>query len=690
MAILAQIRNRPIFLIFIIGMALFAFVLAGVFDGSSGPSRSNIGSVNGEEITPEAFSKQLERFKNNGTSSVKSVTSAWNSIVREKVFKTQIEEAGIVVSEKDIWESIISNPQNQNAPRFKDEAGLFDENKLKEYVTILKENKDTPQGRIDWQNWITYERDVKANLKETTYNNLIKSGLTASLKEGERTYVADNTSIDVQLIHVPYTSIKKEEITITDSEITTYMNKNLKEFEVEASTKIDFVKFEINPSKEDITAAKNKIQSYKLDFKNATNVKEFVNEYSDTPFIDKLYMKTDLTGSVYDSLINKANGSIYGPYKEGSSFKLIRLMDKNGLKSAKSSHILIAYTGAERAKPTVTRTKEEAEKFAKKIKKEITSKNFADKAKLYSDGPSGETKGGDIGWFDEKSSLAKEYKDFIFSNKKGAIQLVETSFGFHIINITDTKTEDGLNLAIVSLQIEPSELTESKVFQAAETFASDLTNGNKQINDLSLERNYKVKSATNIKIFDEKINGLGNQREIVKWSFEKDRKEGDIKRFDLDNDGYVVVIVKNKSPKGLMSLTNSRPKVTPILTKEKQATLIRVKLKGETLDEIAKSINKPISTSNNISITNPTFKVGSRDLNVAGSLLHINVGDVKIINGTNGVFVIKVIKKTAPFKLEKFNTYSNKITENLQKRNSKIYEALKDVSQIEDNRAVFY
>ncbi|HIE44921.1 MAG TPA: hypothetical protein EYP87_01800, partial [Flavobacteriaceae bacterium] len=49
MAILAQIRSRTIFLIIIIGLALFAFVIGGLFDGSGGPSRNNIGSINGED-----------------------------------------------------------------------------------------------------------------------------------------------------------------------------------------------------------------------------------------------------------------------------------------------------------------------------------------------------------------------------------------------------------------------------------------------------------------------------------------------------------------------------------------------------------------------------------------------------------------------------------------------------------------
>ena len=68
MAVLANIRKKPIYLIIIIGLALFAFVISGIFTGNE-PSRSTIGSVNGEDISNEKFSRLLEA-QNNRTSSI--------------------------------------------------------------------------------------------------------------------------------------------------------------------------------------------------------------------------------------------------------------------------------------------------------------------------------------------------------------------------------------------------------------------------------------------------------------------------------------------------------------------------------------------------------------------------------------------------------------------------------------------
>ena len=50
MAILGQIRKRSIFLIIVIGMALFAFVISGVFTSNGGfNSNVPIGEINGEK-----------------------------------------------------------------------------------------------------------------------------------------------------------------------------------------------------------------------------------------------------------------------------------------------------------------------------------------------------------------------------------------------------------------------------------------------------------------------------------------------------------------------------------------------------------------------------------------------------------------------------------------------------------------
>ncbi|NOY58732.1 MAG: parvulin peptidyl-prolyl isomerase [Calditrichaeota bacterium] len=98
-----------------------------------------------------------------------------------------------------------------------------------------------------------------------------------------------------------------------------------------------------------------------------------------------------------------------------------------------AAHILIMYKGSMRAPASVTRSKEEAHKLAKDVLKKIKDgADFAEMARLYSDGPS-KVRGGDLRTFG-RGAMVKPFEDAAFSLKKGEVSgIVETKFGFHII-----------------------------------------------------------------------------------------------------------------------------------------------------------------------------------------------------------------------------------------------------------------
>jgi parvulin-like peptidyl-prolyl isomerase len=109
--------------------------------------------------------------------------------------------------------------------------------------------------------------------------------------------------------------------------------------------------------------------------------------------------------------------------------------EKDEPKEIAASHILISYKGADRS--DAKRSKAEAKKLAEKVLKEAKANgaDFAALAKKYSDGPS-KTKGGDLGTFN-RGKMAKPFEDAAFKLKVDQVSdVVETSFGFHIIKRT--------------------------------------------------------------------------------------------------------------------------------------------------------------------------------------------------------------------------------------------------------------
>ena len=139
-----------------------------------------------------------------------------------------------------------------------------------------------------------------------------------------------------------------------------------------------------------------------------------------------------------DSIMNLEVGGYYGPYKDGEYFKLSKVIASEQMAdSVKVRHILIPFVGATRADAAVTKTDEEAKKTADSILAEITSgrKKFMDLLELSSDKVSNE-QDGEIE-FAYNAGMAPEFKAFSFENEVGDVDVVGTSFGYHVIEILE-------------------------------------------------------------------------------------------------------------------------------------------------------------------------------------------------------------------------------------------------------------
>jgi len=113
--------------------------------------------------------------------------------------------------------------------------------------------------------------------------------------------------------------------------------------------------------------------------------------------------------------------------------------------------------------------KENAKIKAQKIL-EAVNKNpslFTELAKKNSQDPGSAVKGGDLGFF-ARGAMVKPFEEVVYALKKGEISsLVQTDFGFHIIQLTEIKTSSGSDFA----QIRPVLEKEFKNQQARKKFA---------------------------------------------------------------------------------------------------------------------------------------------------------------------------------------------------------------------------
>jgi peptidyl-prolyl cis-trans isomerase D len=706
MAVLENIRKRTTVLILIIGLALFAFVISGVFTssdfGSGGKIGSSVAEINGNELSIDDFRQKVEvASKRIGptASSLQVMNQVWDQEVRNSILGAQFNDLGIGIEQDQIVDFLETAGYGQN-PQFQDANGIFDPNMFRQTVMDWKVN-NPPQ----YDAWLQTEEQIIQMAKEQTYFNLVKAGVGATLKEGELDYKLASEKMDIKYVRVPYSSIADSTISVSKQDISAYVKEHQNDYTQEKSRDIQFVYFEEKPSlsdDEDIKVSVAKLlddtveynaQTDRNDtikgFRNASNMSAFLSRYSDVQFDTIFKAKKEVPAIVADTLMSLQVGQFYGPYRDGVSYKVSKMMDRKPNGSVKSSHILITYEGATRANPDIKRTKEEAETKANELFKDVKN-NIADftvYARDNSDGPSA-PQGGDLGYFQE-GRLAAEFNDFIFSNPIGKVGLVETDFGFHIIKVDDK--EDVVQLATLSREVIASEETINTLFTNATKFEMETISDENEFSSIAKTNDYLVRPVNSIKELDENLPGLGLQRTLVQWAFNGDTNVGDIKRFNINN-GYAVAQVTGKYKEGPMAPEDASMTVLPILRKERKAAQIMLASKGKAMDAFAKDNNVSVSTASALTVKSPTIPGAGSEPIVVGTAYGMSQGETSgLLEGNTGVFMIEVTKRTEAPKLGNYSTFANTLKSNAASRvNTAVYNALKEGAEIEDKRATFY
>ena len=208
------------------------------------------------------------------------------------------------------------------------------------------------------------------------------------------------------------------------------------------------------------------------DFAGKVNVSEAdVQAYYDKNTAKFQSMETaDIEYVVLD--INSLRQSIVLNEQELKSYYEQNLQRLSGKEERRASHILItAAKDAPEADKKAARAK--AEELLKAVKTKPAS--FAEVARKNSQDPGSAVKGGDLDFFG-RGAMVKAFEDAAFSMKKSDIsELVESEFGFHIIQLTDIKAPKAQSFESMRPGLEAdlkNQQAQRKYAELAETFSN--------------------------------------------------------------------------------------------------------------------------------------------------------------------------------------------------------------------------
>lgn len=695
MAVLAKIRQRSLLLMLVIGLSLFAFIIGDIVSSNSFSSNStDVGSINGKDIPFEEFRQKVANVEKSGQgrTSIQAANQVWDQEISIALLSDQFDKLGLRVGNKHIMEVFKADQSIGQNPTFQTD-GKFDESKFKEFFKSNPEQAAQLKDR---------EKDATLNAKYQMYNTLVKAGMFTTEAEGKMKYKIETDKANFDFVAVLFSTIKDTDIKVTDAEILEFIKKDEKKYKADANRELEYVMIDDKPSPEDEAEVKNKIngllssvvrynETTKTNdtlpgFRTTANTIAFVNENSQKAYDSTYVAKKDLPAEFAEQLYNLPAGQVFGPYMNGKDYCITKAMGRKSGATAKASHILISYEGTQVPNKKEKRTKAEAQAKAQGLLMQVQANpsSFLMLALTNSDDSSAQ-QGGDLGYFGP-GQMVKPFNDFVFNNGVGKIGLVETDFGFHIINVTDK--QDGVRLATIAQKIEPSEATADKIYTKAVKFEMDANE--KDFAGVAKTAGLTVNPAVKVKAMDENVGAIQNQRQIVRWAFDKESNVGDVKRFEIANVGNVIVKLKKANDEGIMTAEDARPMVEMKLKNIKKAEKIKAKMKGATLEAIAAANATTVQNAVDLTLANPSIPNAGFEPKVVGTAFGLAANKTSgAIEGNSGVYVIRAKSVTKAPVLKSYSDFTKKVAQQAGGFAGRVIPALKVDAKIEDNRKDF-
>ena len=549
MAILGQIRKRSFFLILVIGMALFAFVISGVFTSNGGfGSNKPIGEINGEEIDFEMFNSMVEQAQVvYGLNTIKAVNLAWEQGLQNQILTQELEKLGIDAGKNQL-EQIISQDQSIALnPIFQNEIGLFDFNLFSNYITQLKSTNPSL-----YNSWRLQEENFITVAKQKIYFDLIRSSIIQTNIESKIQYHLENDKVNLQYLRIPYENIPDSLFKIKDSEILSYMKKNKDQYEISESKEIEYIYIEDTASDLDINNIISNLEQlrdgfnqlnrvtnnvdYVEGFKDTKEISEFIDIYSDISW-DSIYVTREDINSDYDDILFGLNiGQVFGPYKDENFYKISRMVGKK--REGNLNKVLLANV----AKEIIPSNESSNNNYRKASQAEfdanndlplnqsnvdIAINNFESFEEFDEGIPGINNSRQIIKWLYDKGS------------KVGDVRRFDLADGYFVAKIIQFNKKRLTNIDNVRDEISETILNDKKFSYLKNKYKSTI-----DIESIAIENNIEVENASAVTQSDPILVGAGPEPYIIGSSFSL--MEDETSELLKGNNGIYIIRLKSK------------------------------------------------------------------------------------------------------------------------------------------------
>ncbi|MBS1850205.1 MAG: peptidylprolyl isomerase [Acidobacteria bacterium] len=302
---------------------------------------------------------------------------------------------------------------------------------------------------------------------------------------------------------------------------------------------------------------------------------------------------------------------------------------------------------------------EEARKKAEDVLKQLKSgAKFDDLAKKYSDDPGSKASGGALGWIGKGRTVPEFEKAAFALPKGGTSDLVQSTYGFHIIRVEDKQEAHVKSLDEVKAQIEPI-IKQQKTTQIADVQATALLAAARKggLEAAAAAKGLQVVSTDFISRTDS-LPGIGSSAPFLDAVFnQRDKAPADEVQIPQ---GFAIFEVTEIKPPATPTFEEIRSRVETEFRNERSGLLLSQKTqelsdraKAEhDLKKAAREVGATVKTSDLVLPDGQVPEIGSM-AGPAAVAFTMKVGEISgaLNSGTSGA-VLKILERQDPSEQE--------------------------------------
>lgn len=630
---------------YILWVLIFSFVIlwsladTQVFDSMMAGPRS-LGTVNGEPISFEEYNQTVNNYMQNyqfqtGESASAELRSyyeelAWDNLVMQKILKGELDRLGIKVTDEEIVEMITGpNPAPFIAQQFTREDGTIDRVALQQAI-------EAPENA---QIWVNIENQLREQVAMEKLNRYISNAVKVSDVEVNNEFVNQNSTANARFIRFPYSEIADSAVTVTESDLRSYLNKNAERYKQEKSYRFRYVTFSKQATTEDSARIYREIENLREQFRVSTNDSLFlIDNLSTTPY-NSTFRARNMVQDEYAVVFDMQNGDVSQVIETAGRVTLIKKIDSRaGDRMSRISQIQLPFSET---------NKDEVATRAREIAQQLRAGgDFAQIATTNSADFSSNTSGGDIGFVknsDRPEALANAVANAAINAIVGP---TEHEGSFYIQKVTARETQE-VKFAEMSLNVEADPFgTIDKQARAADDFSFYAREDGFEAEANRRNLTFQEAFATEGNPF---ISGLGQSRVVMNYLMRS--KAGDVSdAIDMDSQ-FIVVEVTEVIPAGTRPMDDIRAQLETLVRNEKRKEMMLARVKEQTsgqtsLDAIASSTSRNVQVANDVRLSAFTLPGAGREPMIVGAVFSLAQGTMSApIAGESAIYLVEVVDR---------------------------------------------